>query len=457
MKDGRSHSRCIRIFLILCIYLSAACSYSDRDPISEKKLAIVNGYTYQGHPSVAQLETSIGAICTATLIGEKTALTAAHCVFDISTMKLFFGDQSYTLSGVIAHPGFSDLTYINDIALLKLEEAPPVIPSEISRQKLASGLDITLVGFGTTSEYADDGGIKRIGYNVIEQIDSTRFLAFGASDEKANTCYGDSGGPVYATIGGKRLLVGITSSGTGVCGENGIYTRVDAYKEWIEKNANEKLYQATTDNHDTSPPSVKIESPSDGAILESHQITIKANIQDNVSVVNAKLFANDKLIASLENAPYSFSADIFKGEDIELKVVAFDASGNRGDSIIKVDINSGPDEIIQVGFGETCQSDDYCKSKLCVDDNQSTEKYCTYYCSSQVNNCPGDTECLLEGNRFICSKPLEPIIEKEPTTQSKSLEGNCSTFHANPYNAASIFIALFGLYLLNRRRRLNEK
>jgi secreted trypsin-like serine protease len=53
-----------------------------------------------------------------------------------------------------------------------------------------------------------------------------------------DTCRGDSGGPLYISISGKWLLAGVTSRGTDLaqtmCGDGGIYTRVDKYRAWIE-------------------------------------------------------------------------------------------------------------------------------------------------------------------------------------------------------------------------------
>jgi len=52
-------------------------------------------------------------------------------------------------------------------------------------------------------------------------------------DGRADTCSGDSGGPVV-DVGGSRL-VGIVSWGIGCAtpGFPGVYTRIDAQKEWI--------------------------------------------------------------------------------------------------------------------------------------------------------------------------------------------------------------------------------
>lgn len=62
-----------------------------------------------------------------------------------------------------------------------------------------------------------------------------------AGERGKDSCQGDSGGPLfYEDSSGKRVLVGIVSSGTSsvqpLCsGIYGIYTRVSVFHEWIEQ------------------------------------------------------------------------------------------------------------------------------------------------------------------------------------------------------------------------------
>jgi secreted trypsin-like serine protease len=53
-----------------------------------------------------------------------------------------------------------------------------------------------------------------------------------------DTCKGDSGGPLFVEdAGGQWLLAGTTSRGTDLsqtmCGDGGLYVRVDVYRTWI--------------------------------------------------------------------------------------------------------------------------------------------------------------------------------------------------------------------------------
>ena len=89
------------------------------------------------------------------------------------------------------------------------------------------------------------------GYQSALMLCSTNTTADGIVD----TCSGDSGGPLIATLGGTSKLVGITSFGVG-CAEAiypGVYTRVSTYVSWINGYVNptppvaQGYWLATTD------------------------------------------------------------------------------------------------------------------------------------------------------------------------------------------------------------------
>jgi secreted trypsin-like serine protease len=66
---------------------------------------------------------------------------------------------------------------------------------------------------------------------------TVEFVAASKS-EKADTCKGDSGGPVFCVESdGAFKLIGITSRATpkskDVCGDGGIYEAVGQYQVWI--------------------------------------------------------------------------------------------------------------------------------------------------------------------------------------------------------------------------------
>jgi secreted trypsin-like serine protease len=209
--------------------------------------------------------------CGATLVAPRWLLTAAHCAFgaDGQLMKpalARLGSVTRDAGGVVGnplrvvpHPQFSLSTLANDIALVEL--AAPVSlpiarldsPASGARQRLASPF-VTVLGWGRTDGGAParvlqeaemplvdpetcnqslmvDPGLRRHG-----PIDGRRLCA-GLSEGGVDSCNGDSGGPLLHQSGGRWVQLGVVSYGTPRCGmpgAYGVYTRVGAFRDWIE-------------------------------------------------------------------------------------------------------------------------------------------------------------------------------------------------------------------------------
>ena len=75
-----------------------------------------------------------------------------------------------------------------------------------------------------------------------------------AGGNSVDSCFGDSGGPLYLKTEVGDYLVGVTSRGyddaIDFCGEGGIYTRADAVVDWIEEESGQEIPRATCN----SPP-----------------------------------------------------------------------------------------------------------------------------------------------------------------------------------------------------------
>ncbi len=67
------------------------------------------------------------------------------------------------------------------------------------------------------------------------------FVCAGTANGGADSCEGDSGGPmVVKDKNGRYVLAGIISWGIG-CGDRnrpGVYTRISEFRNWITRNAN---------------------------------------------------------------------------------------------------------------------------------------------------------------------------------------------------------------------------
>ena len=150
---------------------------------------------------------------------------------------------------IFVHEGYNHDTNENDIALIKLNRtvAGDIIPLAPPGLDLKPCERLEVTGWGTIRENGPTASIlqkaelpfidnatcnARDAYNGAIQ---PGMVCAGLREGGINSCQGDSGGPLVWRGPDGPILVGVVSWGEG-CAKKlryGVYTRVDAYSDWI--------------------------------------------------------------------------------------------------------------------------------------------------------------------------------------------------------------------------------
>ena len=251
------------ITLAMAIFCSSATATTPMvsvDKTSRSVARIVNGLLSHEHYTTGMLVDSAninGAalICTGTMIGCDTFLTAAHCV-ENSTNPNNYGvflqhAGVLAVSSVAIHPNYN--FPVADVAVLKLSTpVTGIAPTAINTtQSPAFGTTGLIAGYGRTSGSNDESGLKHYGNVSTANCSSagesnTTSVCWnfsnplGGSGTNSNTCNGDSGGPLFIDFGSGPVVAGVTSGGGSQdCMPNdaSFDTNVYNYRNWIQQQA----------------------------------------------------------------------------------------------------------------------------------------------------------------------------------------------------------------------------
>ncbi len=209
------------------------------------------------------LDDYLYAACGSSLIAGNKVLTAAHCVANFATYRIYVFPQFYSfnddssfsdliaLFAVSMHPGFNQSTYDNDMAVLTLARSSNTAKAQIlgGGDQLVGQL-ATVTGVGVT--YFESGA----GSSVLREVNvpivsnavcnaafgggiTSQMMCAGYSSGGKDACQGDSGGPLWVIYEGQRVQVGVVSFGYKCAEPNfyGVYARTSALTDFIKQHA----------------------------------------------------------------------------------------------------------------------------------------------------------------------------------------------------------------------------
>jgi hypothetical protein len=260
--------------LTLSVPAAAISSYnSEPAPERTEVGALVAQYDRDGNPATPD---AVRWVCSGTMISKSVFLTAAHCTTGWpegtrlgvslaqdtqgaidSYAKRFSGaalfDRVAVEGTAHSHPGYPGTSANSyDIAVLQFGDnaaqqlvkrwggfTPAKLPSKGLLDQLGpqglDALEYTIVGYGTQEAKRGPGGHVHTGGGVrmkapasFNALNDTwlRLSMIGAQDN-GGACYGDSGGPNFAEIGGDLVLVGTTITGDAPCYATNVTYRTD--------------------------------------------------------------------------------------------------------------------------------------------------------------------------------------------------------------------------------------
>jgi hypothetical protein len=213
------------------------------------------------------------ALCSGSVIATRGSrayvLTAAHCVQG-SVDNVYEavdwrdceagGDSSqcfasYQVVSWQAHPGYDSETLQNDIAMVTVEgadETTAFTPALADDSTIVAGQVLELSGYGRT--YAgpvdDAAPFNTVRHKVAVNLEAKTpsWLRVDASTGET-ACFGDSGGPAFAHVGGELVVAGVASNADAECALLANYARVAlAYESFIAPIVDAE------EPHETPPP-----------------------------------------------------------------------------------------------------------------------------------------------------------------------------------------------------------
>jgi secreted trypsin-like serine protease len=197
---------------------------------------------------ISSKDESSEALCTGSIIGKNSILTAAHCVDqDPANINIVFGIDIHkakpefirAANQFVIHPNWNRHLRSGeaDLAIIHFEGDLPdgYMPVDLADQglELKKGQTVFMAGFGVTDgeTKAGAGKLHQMTTEILDFHSATEIVTDG---QQSSVCFGDSGGPAFIEVGNVFIQWGVASSvASEACNDSSVHTEVMKYLSWI--------------------------------------------------------------------------------------------------------------------------------------------------------------------------------------------------------------------------------
>lgn len=178
-------------------------------------------------------------LCSGVVIAPRVVLTAGHCIAPLGENVRYYVNfgadcrqptHRLPVGQMLAHPRYAGEGKPFDIGVVTLGADAPPPPLALSKapvDELLVGRTIRHVGYGNSQESPSEGfGVRRTVSHAVLSVDDA-FVWSG--DAAANTCVGDSGGPLLLD----EQVLGVVSDGPD-CHSASADQRLDVARAWVD-------------------------------------------------------------------------------------------------------------------------------------------------------------------------------------------------------------------------------